>query len=153
MGADNTRIYLFAGLLAAVGLGILLYLGLTGASLKVYSVDELANPTKISPPDDLENLGNLESLGNRESLESKEPIQIYGRIAEIHEEQQLLVLKDRENSESRINIWLGSIPLTNLKTDQDVFVTGAYDPAKKQMTAKEVITTCPSKYKIQQPNQ
>ncbi len=131
MAERNLKPYLLAGLLASAGLALLLYLGLTASSLKVYSVEGLV----------------LASETEAESPAANEVIQVYGRwLAGEARLQNSIRLQDRENPlKSLVLHYSGQTP-PGLKNGQDVFVTGTYDPVGPGLNATEIIAACPAKY-------
>ncbi len=125
--------HLLAGVLLCAGFGILLYLGLMGSSMPVYSVSEL-----------------LKAKQNSESLnypEDNKTIQVYGNIAKLLKHNNLsILLQDQEIKTDNITInYTGIIP-NNLKLGQAIFLTGKYDFASKELFAYEIVTSCPTKY-------
>lgn len=131
MAKRNLKPYLLAGLLASAGLAILLYLGLTASSLKVYSVEEL--------------LSSLDT--GVESPAANETIQVYGRwLAGEAGSQDGIRLQDRENPLKILDIhYRGQMP-PGLKNGQDVFLSGTCDPVGPGINVTEIITACPAKY-------
>ena len=131
MAERNLKPYLLAGLLASAGLAILLYLGLTASSLKVYSVEEL--------------LSSLDTGVERPA--ANEAIQVYGKwLAGEAGSQGGFRLQDRDNPLKTLGIhYSGQMP-PGLKNGQDVFLSGTCDPVGPAINVTEIITACPTKY-------
>ena len=136
MTEHNSKFYLLAGFLAAAGLAILIYLGLSSASLKVYSVGEL-----------------LALEATNTTVSEEELVQIYGRVGKMENGAPYVILQDWADPSQTIAIDHAGVTLSGLKSGKDVFVTGTYKPEENSFTAEEIITTCPAKYETRRPEQ
>lgn len=143
---NNSKTYLLAGFMAAAGLAILVYLGISGSNLKVYSTGEflaaVAGRTEAS----------AEALAGAPA--EKEAVQVYGRIKSVgNGSENIIQLEDWEDPEQVLQIYHQGQNPARLKPGQDVFVTGTWRPAQAVLKATEIITTCPAKYEARRPQE
>lgn len=135
--------HILAGVLLCAGFGILVYLGLLGSSVPVYSVAELLEAEQNK------RVVNLKNLQSPEDLEQDRVIQIYGNVAKLVEQENLkILLQDQKMQTNEIIVSYAGIIPNNLKLGQAIFLTGKYNSANNEFLAYELVTSCPTKYQV-----
>ena len=129
---NHARSYLAAALLAACGLAVLLYWGLSTAGLKVFSVSEFL-----------------------EKAAFQEPVQIYGRVKQVeHIPPYRLLLADRDDPEKILSCrpaGEGQFQGAQPGPGQDVLASGRFHVQSGMFEVNELITSCPARYEAMRP--